>query len=152
MNKCNRSHFDPSPATNHCFSHELFDTLLKVSPTLKAAWSTVVASARSASSTEAEPATPLDVTAWMFSQGRGHLTTEGAMPKVQWNAYNVEAYKNFVEGSEASARPSENAHHAYNLFRTQQDLTNLQGVEELGAPREWYVSYVVILYTEVIYF
>ena len=134
VNKCNRSHFDPSPATNHCFSHELFDTLLQASPTLKAAWASATAP-RSAQLEET--ASPLDVMAWMYSQGRGNLAAEGVMPKPQWNAYNLEAYKNFTDGSEASARPSENAHHSYNLFRTQQELSSLQGVEELGAPREW---------------
>jgi hypothetical protein len=139
VNKCNRSYFDPSPAVNHCFSHELFDTLLKASPTLKAAWTSAVTarSVASAPQTEAEAPTPLDLMAYMYSQGRGSLAVEGGLPQVQWNAYNADAYKNFTEGGEASARPSENAHHSYNLYRTQQELSSLQGVEELGAPREW---------------
>lgn len=140
MNKCNRSYFDPSPAANHCFSHELFETLLKASPSLRSAWSSVLATRNSvgqAAQADAESATPLDVMAWMYSQGRGQLTAEGGMPTLQWNAYHPEAYRWHTDGAEASARPSENAHHSYNLFRTQQELSSLHGVEELGAPREW---------------
>jgi hypothetical protein len=139
VSKCNRSHFDPSPATNHCFSHELFETLLKASPTLRSAWASLCATRNVAGqqSTETDTTTPLDVMAWMYSQGRGQLTAEGGLPTLQWNAYNNEAYKCYTENTEASARPSENAHHSYNLFRTQQELSSLQGVEELGAPREW---------------
>ena len=139
VNKCNRSYFDPSPAANHCFSHELFDTLLMASPTLKAAWAQVTStrpSAATSGQTDTAPS-PLDVMAWMYSQGRGHLATEGGAPKLQWNAYNPEAYKCFTEGAEPNAKPSENARHSYNLFRTQQELSSLHGVEELGAPREW---------------
>lgn len=139
LNKSNRSHFDPNPATNHCFSHELLDTLLKASPTLQTAWNGVAQSGMNVNSVAVveDPATPLDVMAWLFSQGRGNQTSEQGLAKPQWNAYNVDAYKHFLEGTEASARPSENAHHSYNLFRTQQEIANLQGVEELGAPREW---------------
>lgn len=139
VNKSNRSHFDPSPAVNHCFAHELFETLLKASPTLQAAWKTVTQSGFdvNAPASADETSTPLDVMAWLYSQGRGNQTAELGLAKAQWNAYNVDAYKHFVDGTEASARPSENAHHAYNLFRTQQEIANLQGAEELGAPREW---------------
>ena len=57
----------------------------------------------------------------------------------QWNAYNTDAYKNFLEGTEATSARSvdSTAQHAYNLFRTQTELSSLQGVPELGAPREW---------------
>lgn len=143
VNKSNRSHFDPSPASNACFSHELFETLLKASPSLKAAWTTALGPRNHSSAqqqqADAEAATPLDVMAWMYSQGKGNLTAEAGMPTLQWNAYNPEAYKCFAEQQEASARPSENtnAQHSYNLFRTQQELSSLHGVEELGAPREW---------------
>jgi protein TIF31 len=44
VNKSNRSHFDATPANNHCFSHELLDTLLKASASLKAAWASAVTS------------------------------------------------------------------------------------------------------------
>ena len=38
MNKSNRSLFDPTPAKNPHFSHELFQTLLSASSSLRNAW------------------------------------------------------------------------------------------------------------------
>ena len=165
MNKSNRSHFDPSPAANHHFSHELFALLLSASAALRAAWSTATSSrTRSASivaatgaageqegqqqqvEMETEEANPLDLMAWLHSQGRAQLQQQGsedaAAPKQQWNAYNMDAYKAYLGEVDASSSSSNssaalNGQHQYNLFRTQQQLSSLHGIEELAAPRDW---------------
>ena len=45
VNRCTRTVFDPRPAPNPHFSHELFTTLLDVSSSLRSSWHSVCANA-----------------------------------------------------------------------------------------------------------
>ena len=45
VNRCTRTVFDPRPAPNPHFSHELFTTLLDVSSSLRASWHSICANA-----------------------------------------------------------------------------------------------------------
>ena len=48
VNRCTRSVFDPRPAPNPHFSHELFNTLLDVSSTLRVSWQNLCVNASEA--------------------------------------------------------------------------------------------------------
>jgi hypothetical protein len=167
VSKSNRGHFDPSPAANHHFSHELLTLLLSASATFRAAWAaacpvtpTSAPAAPAAEGSEEEKAaaaadapaaevSAMDLMAWMYAQGRGaQQSAEAAsvITQAQWNAYNMDAYNAFLatsagtgSASSAAVEPAPSSAHSYNLFRTQQELSNMHGVEELGAPRDWYV-------------
>ena len=45
VNRCTRQVFDPRPAPNPHFSHELFNTLLDVSSSLRASWQNICVNA-----------------------------------------------------------------------------------------------------------
>lgn len=122
MNKSNRNHFDPAPASaNTHFSHELFSTLLGVSSALRTAWYTLTNTpAQKAQSIEDVGA--MDSVASAYAQGKGDLTSL----VMQWNTAPSSAFP----GSHLST-------HTYDLSRALEDASSLHGVEELGAPREW---------------
>ena len=123
INRSNRTHFDPTPATNHCFAHELFETLMLNSPTLQSAWVNITTRLNEASKDNLQDenedaSTVLDYLAWIYSTGR---RLETSVQSFQWNA----------------AKNPMTSDHTYDMYRTQQELSSLYGVEELGPNREW---------------
>lgn len=123
VNRSNRTHFDPSPASKHCFSHELFETLMLYCPSLHTAWISI--SNRLNQDLKENPhldaeTNILDTLALAISTGKGLETTTQSF---QWNAS-----KNTMNTlSEQS----------YDIYRAQQELSSLYSVEELGPNREW---------------
>lgn len=79
---------------------------------------------------EAEQSNPLDTIATYYSQGRGDLL----MLKPQWLAYTPPA-----SGPSFPAVNSEPyvSLQTYDLYRAQEDLCDIYGVDELGATRDW---------------
>lgn len=122
VNKSNRSFFDPSPASNAHFSHNLFSTLLSISLTLRNAWKTLCENSMLLLEKQSGP---LDGIAAAYNGFSGDLFS--IQPKA-WILPTTQ--KN--EESKFAALPT-----AYDMFRIQETLKDLHGVEELGAPREW---------------
>jgi protein TIF31 len=141
INKSTRHSFDPSPALNSHFSHELFPLLCKACPTLQMAWSSFENINRDIIN---DNQGALDDIATLFSQGRQDILTK----RIQWNIVPVNLFKN-RNGSTAPL-------HKYDINRAQEDLCdsfgiylsiyqsiyliyniNIIGMEDKGAPREW---------------
>lgn len=122
MNKSNRSQFDPRPASNSHFSHDLFTTLYEYSANLRAAWTTYCEKSNTWNATST--AGPLDSVATVYAQFNNDLTT---LPPAAWVAPKVS-----TDASTYHSLPQ-----TYDMLRVQEDVGDLHGTEELGAPREW---------------
>eukprot|EP00599_Poterioochromonas_sp_BG-1_P000544 CAMPEP_0173137880 /NCGR_PEP_ID=MMETSP1105-20130129/3356_1 /TAXON_ID=2985 /ORGANISM="Ochromonas sp., Strain BG-1" /LENGTH=1420 /DNA_ID=CAMNT_0014050365 /DNA_START=191 /DNA_END=4453 /DNA_ORIENTATION=- len=114
VNRSNRNNFDPRPANTSHYNHNLFNTLLSYSSNLKTAWSAFVA--YSNAKTFQNTRGPLEA---LYNQLQSFDGDVATLPPNTW----------FV-GSDKNASN-------YDLFRAQEYVNDLHGVEELGAPREW---------------
>jgi protein TIF31 len=122
VNKSNRNTFDPSPAANPFFAHDLFGTICGYSQQVRAAWATLCEVSNSWF-TGSEPGA-LDGLIRTFVDMK---VNETAFPTGSWIAPT--SHSGADNASQATA--------SYDVYRVQQCLTDLYGVEELGAPREW---------------
>lgn len=128
INKSTTSVFDPTPAANANFSHELLETLIGASPAISHAWtalskkideqmSKVVNSDEDITSSKANA---LETVAALYAQGRGDLVAQ--VP--EWTSRPVEGNR-------------KNKNLSYDMSRAQDDLCDSFGIEEKGALREW---------------
>lgn len=144
VNRNNRHHFDPTPSSPLHFHHSLWDVLLVVSGSFRSAWTQLcsrVAATSAASSTDSLPlgesssseggSGPLDTIATFYSQGRGDLL----MIKPQWIAYTP-ATNSPSPFAAINSQPYMSLQ-TYDLYRAQEDLCDLYGVDELGSVRDW---------------
>jgi hypothetical protein len=114
INKSNRTSFDPRPASTPHFSHSLFNTLSSYSASVAAAWTGLCNYSDHHHQFVNGPFTQLENQLKNFN---GDVAT---LPANTW----LIPQENRVQAS-------------YDLFRAQEQLSELFGVEELGAPREW---------------
>jgi protein TIF31 len=122
VNKSNRNTFDPTPAANPFFAHDLFGTICGYSQQVRTAWTTLC-EVSSSWFTGSEPGA-LDGLIRTFVDMK---VDETAFPAGSWIAPTSNAGSDNTSQAKAS----------YDVYRVQQSLTDLYGVEELGAPREW---------------
>jgi len=119
MNRSSRTHFDPSPAPNHHFHHELMDTLRSCCASFCSSWQDIIALADESKDPPGSESNPLDAIASAYSTGRPPSSTTSHQWIVPRSVYS--------------------AVHSYDLFRSQLELCDLHGMEEPGASREWFV-------------
>jgi protein TIF31 len=131
INKSSTSVFDPSPAPNANFSHELLDTLIASSPAISNSWNAISKKidqeiAKSMQNTEEDIATAkansLEPVAALYAQGRGDLVAQ--VP--EWTYRPLDGNR-------------KNKNLNYDMSRAQDDLCDSFGIEEKGALREWFV-------------
>jgi hypothetical protein len=128
VNKSSTSTFDPSPAANANFSHELLDTLIAASPAISHGWAAVSKKidqlATKSNDQEDDIATvkpnALESVAALYAQGRGDLVAQ--VP--EWTSRPVEGNRR-------------NKNSTYDMSRAQEDLCDSFGIEDKGALREW---------------
>lgn len=120
LNKSTRHNFDPTPASNPFFSHELFITMLHVSNSLLASWTHFTTTTRDSSKSG-----PLDSIATLFAQGKG----DSISSTLNWN---YPPRKVFSIDPTAAHKYMD-----YDVSRAQDLLSDGFGVEEKGASREW---------------
>lgn len=122
VNKCNRNHFDPAPSVPSApVAHDLFAALLSVSATVRAAWAKVT---KDTIRTITEENGPLDLIASLYAQGRGDQSSNTP----QWN---------ILSNGTFPAESSVSGAHTYDIYRAMDAASDMHGIEELGAPREW---------------
>ena len=131
INKSSTSIFDPSPASNANFSHELLETLIASSPAISNSWNAISKRidqelAKSLRNTEEDIATikanSLEPVAALYAQGRGDLVAQ--VP--EWTFRPLDGNR-------------KNKNLNYDMSRAQDDLCDSFGIEEKGALREWFV-------------
>jgi protein TIF31 len=137
--------FDPSPAEQPCFSHELLDCLLQCSASVESAW----ADALAASKERAQLMTKLNEEgpyASLFRVAiRGDFSgydrpstasaSEGIDALIQNPSWLVPVPKVAAESKDSWKR---NYEHAYNPTKTEDDLSNSFGVDiRSGTVRDW---------------
>jgi protein TIF31 len=120
INKSNRNSFDPKPtsSTSSFYCHNLFDTLLHYSATLRHTWSNFCKHSNSMNFALSGPLEPL---------------------QQQYQIWNGDV-NTLPTASHSWLIPSplnESCKSSYDLYRTNEYLCDLYGAEELGAPREW---------------
>lgn len=127
VNKTTRHVFDPNPSANACFSHELLDTLSAVSPScfksLNSLKDGIVEKMKINDYNFAGVLTPI---AQLFDEGRSHL----AIQKPQWTFFN-------------HSKPT--YEHNFDIYRSQDDMSNSFGIEEKGTTKEWNEEFQAIL-------
>lgn len=124
VNRCSRHYFDPSPAHNAFFAHDLFTTLYGFSDGVKQAWDKLSEAADAASSSQLA-AEPLDAVAEMLLSAADSKISKPANTWILPTASN-----------DSGVAVKRNAH-SYDSTRAQESLSDLCGPEELCAPREW---------------
>lgn len=132
INKSTTAVFDPTPAVNANFSHDLLETLIASSPAISHAWNALskkideqMAKAGHIDEDIAtSKANALGSVAALYAQGRGDLVAQ--VP--EWTSRPIEGN-----------RKTKNL--SYDMSRAQDDLCDSFGVEEKGALREWYISF-----------
>lgn len=136
VNKSNRYTFDPLPASSACFSHELFGTLLSISASLKSAWYDICNNKSVGNSTNSNKggnSGALNVIKAFYAQGRDDVV----LSKPQWIVPLPNTFSTGVSSVGNNSGNSKSLKHTYNLSRMHDDLEDLFGAEEPGAPREW---------------
>eukprot|EP01038_Epipyxis_sp_PR26KG_P005210 gene5210-7248_t len=140
VNKCNRNHFDPNPAAQCHFAHELFITLLGVSSLLQSTWVNIISKYPAV-----DEGKPLESVAALFMQGRGDQISL----KPQWNVFNAELLVNTLNIDNnvptddvlrsTKAAVVDKFSHKYDSYRVQTDIIDLitLGTDEIGSSREW---------------
>lgn len=135
VNKSTRYFFDPTPAANAHFSHELFFTLLGSSLSLRTAWHAICTAAPKVNPSKPLETTTnaLDVVSTLYSQGR----EDQIFLRPQWTVPPPAGPGGAQVGdAEASVR---GAKHSFDISRLHDDLGDQFGAEDPGAPREWCV-------------
>lgn len=117
VNRSSRTRFDPSPAANHHFHHGLMDTLQSCCASLRSTWQGLVAAADENRDPTGGESHPFNAMAPAYSAGR----PPSSAASHEW----------------VVPRSVHCATHSYDLFRSQLELSDLHGMEELGASREW---------------
>jgi Clustered mitochondria len=132
VNKSTRYFFDPTPAANAHFSHELFFTLLGSSLSLRTAWHAVCTVAPKVNPSKPLETTTgaLDVVSTLYSQGR----EDQIFLRPQWTVPPVGPGGARVGDAEVSVK---GAKHSFDISRLHDDLGDQFGAEDPGAPREW---------------
>jgi protein TIF31 len=138
-------HFDPSPAAEPCFSHELLDCLLQCSPVFRTAWEQALEASKERISLMATlnkdgPFSSLFRVA-IRGDFQGYknptvaMASEGIDALLQCPSWIVPISRAEEASDDAWAR---NAVHAYNPSRTEEELSNSFGVDiRSGAVRDW---------------
>ena len=122
VNKSSRAFFDPNPAAVAHFSHELFNTLMSVSTSLRLAWQKFTSTNLDSLAEGIQPGA-LDTIATTLVQGRADTLIQ----KWQWNS--------FAPPSDAALAGA--VAHTYDLYRLEEELCDSYGMEEKGSCREW---------------
>jgi protein TIF31 len=134
VNKSTRYVFDAAPAVNAHFSHELLYTLMGASAGLRTAWAALcTATEERDSTTSKHPFGPLDAIVTLYNQGREDQLSN----RLQWNTPPTGLFA----GDKG---------HTFDLGRTHEDLADGFGIDENGAPREWYVYAITLICVYVI--
>ena len=144
LNKSNRHTFDPSPASQPYFSHELLNTILGISVNFRTAWNhmclqpdmTKSLKDRASSIGKVSGPAPLDAICTMYLQGRG----DGTSLKPQWNVPTQHTFignKSGEEDNEIISSSNGFSSHMFDWHRMHEDLCDTYGAEEVGAAREW---------------
>lgn len=115
MNRSNRNNFDPRPASQPHYNHNLFNTLLSHSVSVRTAWSKLCDYSNTMTFFNTEG--PLEPFGTQLKTFDGDVNT---LPPTTW------LFAADMKGSDN-----------YDLFRAQEYVSDLHGIEELGAPREW---------------
>ena len=127
VNKSTRHVFNPTAVTSACFSHELLETLASVSPSCSKSLSNLKESiAEKMKVNEYQFAGVLAPVTQLFEEGRSHL----AVQKPQWTFFN---------------NTKHNYEHTFDVYRSQDDMSNSFGIEEKGSSKEWNEEYQAIL-------
>ena len=129
VNKSTKGAFDPTPADNAHFSHELLFTLLSYSPSLRSSWESFLQ--RSAVEESTKNVTVFDYIATFYAQGKG----DNLNPKrMQWNVFLPP--KNIND--QTLIKSANILTHSYDMARVESDLANGFSVEDKGLLREWH--------------
>lgn len=123
VNKSNRGQFDPTPAAHPYFAHDLFTTISGFSAQTRAAWAAICEASKSWFGPNNAPGA-LDGLIRTFVDFN---LNDMKLPTGAWVAPASHG-----DGLTASA-----AKPTYDTYRVQQNMGDLCGAEELGAPREW---------------
>jgi hypothetical protein len=137
--------FDPSPAAEPCFSHELLDCLLQASKSFLDAWTNAIACSKTRNSlmlklnADGHFASLFRVAIRGDFKGYQNASTgsaaDGIDALVQTPSWLVSIPRAEVEADEAWNR---NVMHDYNQARTEDDLGNSFGVDvRNGTARDW---------------
>ena len=117
VNRSSRTHFDPSPAVSHHFHHGLMDTLKSCCASFRSTWQAIAAAADENRDPTGGESHPFNAIVSAYSAGRPPSSAAAH----EW----------------VVPRSVHSAAHSYDLFRSQLELSDLHGMEELGASREW---------------
>ena len=139
------SKFDPSPAPNPCFSHELLDCLIQASDSFRLAWKNALVASKDRS-----------VLTSSFSQTEGHLSSlHRVAVRGDFGGFQDPSTATSTQGlDQVILRPSwlvplpepkddeegwtHNEFHAYNPSRADDDIANTFGLDiRSGATRDW---------------
>ena len=137
--------FDPSPAPNPCFSHELLDCLIQASDSFRLAWKNALLASKDRS-----------VLTSSFSQTEGHLSSlHRVAVRGDFGGFQDPSTATSTQGlDQVILRPSwlvpmpesndqedgwtHNEFHAYNPARAEDDIANTFGLDiRSGATRDW---------------
>lgn len=137
--------FDPSPAQNHCFSHELLDCILQISDSFRLAWKAALVAAKERS-----------VLTSKFSQTEGQLhSLYQVAVRGDFGGFQDPSAATSMQGlDQVILRPSwlvslpdskdseegwtHNELHSYNPTRADEDIANTFGLDiRSGATRDW---------------
>jgi len=128
VNKTTRQIFNPSPAANNCFSHNLLETLSTFSPSCFKVFNSIQENiVEKMKSNDGEFSGVLAPITQLFLEGRGHL----AINEPLWASFNNSKNTN---------------DHTFDLYRSQEDLCNSFGVDEKGTSKEWNEEFQSILH------
>ncbi len=129
VNKSTKGAFDPTPADNAHFSHELLFTLFSYSTSLRLSWESFLQ--RSAIEEGTKNVSVFDYIATFYAQGKG----DSLNPKrMQWNVFLPP--KNIND--QTLIKSANVLTHSYDMARVESDLANGFSVEEKGLLREWH--------------
>jgi hypothetical protein len=131
--------FDPAPASDPCFSHELLDCMLRASESFRKAWEEAMAAAKeraelNASFTKDNPLFSLHRVA-VRGQHSSTATVSHDMDSVVFRpSWLVPMPRNIQEDSAWN----HNSLHEYNPAGTEDDISNTFGLDvRAGPPRDW---------------
>ena len=129
VNNSTLNNFDPSPASNAHFSHELLHTIMGINEDFKLQWEALGLKLEPSDKNPIisdAPADALQSIAALFQQGQGDFTFQYP----QW-------YAEGSRGGSKGQKRSFESKHKYDASRAQNVLADSFGMEEKGVPREW---------------
>ena len=145
INRSNKATFDPSPASNHCFSHSLLDCLLQASDKFVALWSKSLEAAKERSEILSQinkgPFATLFRVAIRGDIGgfqdpsvsmKPSIALDGTLNTPSWLVSLPKEVENEANGW------NQNKLHRYQLSRAEDDISQTFGVDvRNGALRDW---------------